>query len=695
MNAIKYFFSIAFILAVVVGCKKEKFEDTSFASGASAPDKLKVMFNITQDNTGMVTVVPNGEGASSFDVYYGDATASPAKIAAGQSTQHKYAEGVYTVKVVAHNLNGKTTEITQELTVSFKAPENLEVTNSLNGLTVSVSAKASFETLFRVYYGDATGTDPEPFDPLLEGESVTHSYAAAGEYTIRVVALSGGVATTEVTKIVKVGKQLDLPVMFDDPNFDYTLSGFGGNSSSVGVDPTDAGNKVLKVIKTGGGEVWAGTTLGTALGFATPIPLTTAASKMSMRVYSPAAGLTIKLKVEDHNNSANSVETDMVTTVANAWETLTFDFNNNSAGTPALNAGFNYDKASIFFDFGVSGSGKTFYADDIKFVAALVQIDLPVTFDATNVNYTVTDFGNNQTTDDVDPTDAGNKVKLTTKISGAETWAGTTIGTPAGFATRIPITSAKSQMSVRVYSPAAGLTIKLKLEDHNNGSNSVETDKVTTVANAWETLTFDFNNNSSGTPALNAAFNYDKASLFFDFGVAGSGKKFYWDDVMFLSGESTSVDLPLNFDASALTYTFINFGGGDVTIIDNPHATGINSSSKVGKMVKNAGEVYGGSVISLDHPIDFSTKKTLKMKVYSPRVGAKVLLKVENLTDGGIAFEKEVLTTTANAWEELTFDYGAIDAGKSYQKVVLIFDNGTNGDGSANYTWLFDDISQN
>jgi hypothetical protein len=60
-------------------------------------------------------------------------------------------------------------------------------------------------------------------------------------------------------------------------------------------------------------------------------------------------------------------------------------------------------------------------------------------------------------------------------------------------------------MSLRVYSPAAGLTIKLKIEDHSTGANSVETDAVTTVANQWETLTFNFLNNSSGTPAFNSA----------------------------------------------------------------------------------------------------------------------------------------------------------------------------------------------
>ncbi|MBL0152865.1 MAG: hypothetical protein IPP93_05040 [Chitinophagaceae bacterium] len=80
------------------------------------------------------------------------------------------------------------------------------------------------------------------------------------------------------------------------------------------------------------------------------------------------------------------------------------------------------------------------------------------------------------------------------------------------------------------------------------------------------------------------------------------------------------------------------------------------------------------------------------MKVYSPRIGAKVLLKVENSANSAQNYEKEVTTSVANAWEDLVFDYSAINTANSYHHIVLIFDNGTMGDGSANYTFLFDDI---
>jgi hypothetical protein len=112
-------------------------------------------------------------------------------------------------------------------------------------------------------------------------------------------------------------------------------------------------------------------------------------------------------------------------------------------------------------------------------------------------------------------------------------------------------------------------------------------------------------------------------------------------------------------------------------------------------MVKGAPEVWAGSFLELVNPINFSTLRTFKVKVYSPRVGAKLLLKVENATNGGINFEREVATTTANTWEELTFDFSAINVGNSYSKVVLIFDLGTVGDGSANFTFYFDDITLN
>jgi len=287
MKALRYILSSLFAFLLITGCKKDPFGDASFAASAADPAKQSLMFNITQDNTGLVTITPNGEGIISYDIYFGDNTANPVKVTAGTSVKHVYAEGVYTVKAIGYNINGKTVQSTQQLTVSFRAPENLKVNVNINSMTVTVSASALYETFFKITYGDSNTVTPIPTTSFLEGQTVTHTYNNAGTYVIKVVALSGGAATTQFLDTIKVAKQIDLPVNFDDSKVDYTVSDFGGNQSSVANDPIVAGNKVLKSIKTPGAQVWAGTTLGTGLGFASQIPITPSTSRMSVRVYSP------------------------------------------------------------------------------------------------------------------------------------------------------------------------------------------------------------------------------------------------------------------------------------------------------------------------------------------------------------------------------------------------------------------------
>lgn len=160
---------------------------------------------------------------------------------------------------------------------------------------------------------------------------------------------------------------------------------------------------------------------------------------------------------------------------------------------------------------------------------------------------------------------------------------------------------------------------------------------------------------------------------------------------MFSIYTSKAVDIPIDFETGTVDIT--NFDGGVLTVIDNGQSSGINTSAKVAQMVKNAGETWGGAYITLDNNIDFSTGKIFKMKVYAPKVGTKVLLKVQNASDETILFEKEVSTTLANQWEELSFNFSGVDDSQAYRQVVVIFENGTVGDGSANFTYLLDDIT--
>ena len=696
MNALKYFIGFTFLLAVVVSCNKDTYEDTSFVKSNTLPEKLSALFDITQDNSGLVTITPNGEGAATFDIYYGHGPATAVRVLPGKNTQHVYPEGVFDVRIIATNITGKTSEVTQKLTVSFRVPENLKVTavvDAANNLKLNVSATASYETLFKVYFGDA-GANEVPVS-FLEGETKSHIYTTVGTFSVRVVALSGGAAFKDTTMSIKIFDPVVLPLTFESSTVNYVFNNFSGGAVTVVANPQSNGintsAKVAKMIKSAG-DTWGGSVL----------PLTgsidfSANKVFRMKVFSPRVGAKVLLKVENAGNGGIFFEKEVATTVANTWEDMVFDYR-------TINTANAYNNIILIFDNGTMGNGTanfTFLVDDIRLTntipTTLTQINLPVTFDKETVNYSVTDFEGAITVDAADPTNAANKVKKSTKPSSAQPWAGTTISTSAGFATAIPISSSAKKMSLRVYSPAAGIKVRLKIEDHTDPTKSVETDAFTTVANTWETLVFDFANQASGTAALNLGYRYDMASVFFDFLATASGKVFYWDDVQMASNvvSPTSLALPLDFESTTLAYTFNDFDGGVTTVSSNPASGGINTSAKVGMMVKNAGQPWGGSWIGLTNPFDFSTQKIIKMKVYSPRVGAKVYLKLENQSNGAIFFEKEVTTTTANTWELLTFDCSTINTANTYQKIVLILDNGTVGNGTANYTIYFDDITLN
>ena len=121
----------------------------------------------------------------------------------------------------------------------------------------------------------------------------------------------------------------------------------GGTGPFV-VDPTSETNEVFnRWVKSATAELWAGTTLtadGT-LGFASRIPFTASATRMTVRVYSPDAGIQVRLKVEDCGDPTKSVETKAtVTTAAPGWQTLTFNFANQAPGTAALNLAYTYNK---------------------------------------------------------------------------------------------------------------------------------------------------------------------------------------------------------------------------------------------------------------------------------------------------------------------------------------------------------------
>lgn len=513
MKNIKYILSF-FVATMLLGCADDE-NGIPNLDGIGAPTNITALFTITQDNSGKVTIRPNGEGVTSYEVHFGDATPEPGIIAPGEAITHVYAEGVYMVKIHAIGINGLMTEFSQELTVTFVAPAdlNLVVTPQVgNPYLINVTATALYETFFEVTFGEDPDQIPVQFN---EGTTVTHTYSSVGTYEVKVIAYSGGVATSEATQMVTVFDPLLLPLNFESATLNYAFGDFGGVFTGVSANPSVSGEntsaKVGKITKTAGAETWA----GTSIALDQPIDFSTLQT-ISIKTFSPIAGAVVKLKLENLNNGNINVEVDAVTTVANQWETLSYSF----AGIDNAN---NYQRIVIFYDFGNVGTGAEFHFDEIMQTSGAPVVSLPLNFQSTQLTYAFTNFGgcNAGVIDNPNPSgiNTSSKVAQLTKNSGSEVWAGAFIqlGQPIDF-------SSLNTIKMKVWSPQAGIVVKLKLENLTNSTIATELDAVTTVANGWEELTYTF------TGVVNAN-NYQTVVVFFDFGNSGTGATYYFDDI--------------------------------------------------------------------------------------------------------------------------------------------------------------------
>lgn len=513
MKKVKIILSI-FVLVVFFGCSNDSTDPN--VETITAPTNVSALMKITQDNTGKVTFIPRGEGVTQYEILFGDATVDAGIVSPGASINHVYAEGVYQVKITAITINGKKTEVIQELTVSYLAPTDLVVNVDPvlgDNMSITVKAKANLETYFQVYFGDVPNEVPVDF---MEDEVITHTYATVGTYVVQVVALSGGAATTVYTQSVTISNPILLPVDFQSPTINYAFTNFGGANTTVVNNPAmNAGNnstKVAKLTKNSGSEVWAGSffELGAPIDFSV-------LKKIKIKSWSPQAGITVKMKLENLTDSNLNKEVDVTNTVANNWEELTFDFT-------TINTANTYQRIVIFYNFGVSGAGQNYYFDDVQLTSGIPTLSLPLNFESTTLNYNFADFGGNTSSVITNPNVTGintsNKVGKIVKGNGALTYAGSllSLGSPIDF-------SSMQKIKMKVWSPQAGIIVKLKLENQTNATLNSEVDATTTVANAWEELTFNFT-------GINNANNYQKVIVFFNFGAVGTGTTYYFDDII-------------------------------------------------------------------------------------------------------------------------------------------------------------------
>ena len=158
------------------------------------------------------------------------------------------------------------------------------------------------------------------------------------------------------------GEIIELPVDFE-LDTDYGIIGFEGAESEVVSNPDLSGantsETVVKSVKTEGSQFYA----GTAMGLDTPIDFSESES-ISIKTWSPKANIPVRLKLEAAGGVF--VELDTNTTLENQWETLTWDFSEQTAG-------IDFTTVVVFFEFvpDLPGDGSTYYYDDIEVTQAL------------------------------------------------------------------------------------------------------------------------------------------------------------------------------------------------------------------------------------------------------------------------------------------------------------------------------------
>ncbi len=526
------------VLVLLSSCTKDN-DDLSFLETATAPKNISALVTTSQDNTGTVTFLPKGEGVTHYEIYFGDGTALPTVVKAGETTNHVYAQGTYQAKIVGITLNGQKTEVTQEVVVSFGPPTNLvaTVTTGAN-LSVKVSATADSETFFKVYFGTGPNEVPVQF---MEGQEISHTYAAKGTYQVKVVALNGGITTIETTKTVVITNLTAAPV--PTKSAANVISLFSDTYTNIGVATwhTDWSNATLTDIAISGNNAKEYSALG-FVGVEPTAPINaTTMTHFHIDVWS-ADFTAFKIKLVDYGangvweQNGDNVEHEITidAPAKEQWVGIDIPLSNFTGLTTRAHI------AQLIFS-GTPYAATKVIVDNIYFYktpSVSESIAMPLDFESNTLTYGWVGFGSSgfgsipvAVIDNPNKTgiNTSNKVVSIEKPAAAQVWAGGSLALTA------PIDLTKgTKIKVAVWSPKIGAKILFKTEDttsplvNGNPSIFVEKEALTTVANAWEVLTFDI----AIAAGYNAANSYRNIVLFPDFSVAGTGTTYYFDNIV-------------------------------------------------------------------------------------------------------------------------------------------------------------------
>jgi len=308
---------------------------------------------------------------------------------------------------------------------------------------------------------------------------------------------------------------------------------------------------------------------------------------------------------------------------------------------------------------------------------------LPIDFeesDDSNIFASVSDGGTFNIIDDADNT--GESVgEFSGKVGGAQY---DHINVP--LTTSLDI-AATNTISFRVkQTTTEGTTIHLFKLQPNGGTGSNQEVAFTTEYDVWKDVSLTY----SGTGT------YNELIIFFDFNSVSVSGTYLIDDIVASSGQpAAAYDLPFDFETSPVTSNWGGFNGAGITVeaVAAPQTTG-NTSNNLAKIIRNGGQAYAGVYTIIDTPLDFSTKSTITARIWtSAPIGTPIVMKTEEDGTTNNSGDKSVSTTKTGEWEDLVFDFAGL-GNTAHDKLVIIPNLGTVGDGTEASTYYIDDIIQ-
>lgn len=434
--------------------------------------------------------------------------------------------------------------------------------------------------------------------------------------------------------------------------------------------------------------------------------------KLTMDVYTAAPiGSKITMQLE---NSATVTGTNYpigrhsafraFTSAQNQWETLEFELETTlDAGTSI----FSVDQIVFLIESG-SNSGNTYYFDNVL-VRAQPQAPILTTNVLENYNGTskITKglSTGTYTANVANPTP--NAVNSSSTVASyvrntAELYDVLFFSTGSNIEDAGLLKNQTQKIQVDVYTNAPiGTIVSLNLENtplaqaanYPTGRNS-SYQAVTTKQNEWETLTFYYNS----TPDAGTSNLIVNQMVFLFNSGSNTGNTYYIDNIRIVSTKLPDTYTPgviyedyqathnITFSAATGTYT---------PNTANPSSSGINTSSQVGRYVRNTAELYDNIsfVTSLADAGDFKNgTKKFALDIYtSAPVGTVISWQLESSPASSGSYPAgrhsiyQAVVKQSNAWHTLIFTYSStpdasvLDA--NVNRFVMLFNpNSSTGD---------------